>query len=192
MSDAQDALRNAWLGGPEDRLCGREQAKAWALRESWLADKKAPYGMYEFIRTRVRKTKDGKATGDHPSAPSLNVFFLRKSFQTPIGFQGSPPTQSADPNGSCLEARRALSSKLPRGLSGRAVKSLTPPSSMPLLLQRSIPTLARQSTRNWCSMFFGKIAVLTTPTTAGTTGSGYRGKLWATRKLRSATTGPNT
>ena len=75
MSDAQDALRNAWLGGPEDRLCGREQAKAWALRESWLADKKAPYGMYEFIRTRVRKTKDGKATGDHPSAPSLNGFF---------------------------------------------------------------------------------------------------------------------
>jgi len=75
MSDIQDALRDAWLGGPEDRLCGREQAKAWALRETWFEEDKGTYGMYEFIRTRVRKTKNGKATGDHPTVNSLKSFF---------------------------------------------------------------------------------------------------------------------
>ena len=49
---AQDALRDAWFGGQEGRRCGREQARAWALREVWLEEKqdqaKPEYGMYEF------------------------------------------------------------------------------------------------------------------------------------------------
>ena len=32
---AQEALQKLWLEGWDDRLCGREQAKAWALREVW-------------------------------------------------------------------------------------------------------------------------------------------------------------
>jgi hypothetical protein len=33
---SQEELRDFWLRAPEGKLCGREQAKAWALREVWL------------------------------------------------------------------------------------------------------------------------------------------------------------
>ena len=45
------------------RLCGREQAKAWALREVWKEDGKTTYGMHAFVASRVRKTKNGIAKG---------------------------------------------------------------------------------------------------------------------------------
>ena len=73
----QDLLRKHWLGGPDDRLCPREQAKAWALREVWLADKESTYGMYSFIASKVRKTKDGKPTGEHPHSNGLQDFFAK-------------------------------------------------------------------------------------------------------------------
>ena len=31
-------LEQFWLGAPEGKLCAREQAKAWALRELWLGE----------------------------------------------------------------------------------------------------------------------------------------------------------
>ena len=74
---AQEALRSAWLNGTEDRLCGREQAKAWALREVWLEQGNTMYGCYSFVAERVRKTKDGKPTGDHPSKGALGEFFQK-------------------------------------------------------------------------------------------------------------------
>eukprot|EP00973_Karenia_brevis_P011413 1546337-Karenia_brevis.AAC.1 len=43
IMSAQDALRQAWLAGKEGGLSAREQAKAWALRELWLADGKGAY-----------------------------------------------------------------------------------------------------------------------------------------------------
>ena len=46
---SQATLRELWLQGPEDRLCGREQAKAWALREVWLAEGKGEYGLCTFV-----------------------------------------------------------------------------------------------------------------------------------------------
>lgn len=72
---AQEELRAAWLGAPEGKLCGREQAKAWALREIWNDDEKGPYGMCTFIAKRVRKTKKGKPTGAHPSSEAITQFF---------------------------------------------------------------------------------------------------------------------
>lgn len=37
---SQEDLASLWLEAPEGKLCGREQAKAWALREVWRADEK--------------------------------------------------------------------------------------------------------------------------------------------------------
>ena len=34
-TEAQEELRRFWLGGKEGALCGREQARAWALRAVW-------------------------------------------------------------------------------------------------------------------------------------------------------------
>ena len=91
MSDAQTVLRDAWLGGQEDRLCAREQAKAWALREVWREEKKekagndkkqdskrSEYGMLTFVADRVRKTTSkGMPTGDHPASESMKEFFTK-------------------------------------------------------------------------------------------------------------------
>ena len=40
----QDLLRSAWLEGKSGALSGREQAKAWALREVWRDAGKGEYG----------------------------------------------------------------------------------------------------------------------------------------------------
>ena len=71
------ALRAAWLAGPEGRLCGREQAKAWALREMWLAEKKPAYGMLAFIAARVRKTVRGKPGREAPTPEAIAEFFSK-------------------------------------------------------------------------------------------------------------------
>ena len=41
---SQDLLRSAWLEGKDGGLPGREQAKAWALREMWRDAGKADHG----------------------------------------------------------------------------------------------------------------------------------------------------
>ena len=49
------------------------------MREVWLEEKqdqaKPEYGMYEFVAGKVRKTKKGKPTGDHPTNTSIKDFF---------------------------------------------------------------------------------------------------------------------
>ena len=77
MSTNQEELRNAWLGGRDGRLCGREQAKAWALREAWQLQKDSSYGMVQFVCERVRANKNGKPNGDHPKHGSMVEFFSK-------------------------------------------------------------------------------------------------------------------
>lgn len=71
----QQILRDAWQGGMDDRLCAREQAKAWALREVWREDGKSEYGLHTFVASRVKKNKKGKPTGAHPTRASMQEFF---------------------------------------------------------------------------------------------------------------------
>ena len=52
-------LRDIWLRAPEGKLGGREQAKAWALREVWRAEGKGDYGMYTIIASKVKKSVRG-------------------------------------------------------------------------------------------------------------------------------------
>ena len=73
---SQGTLRDLWLQAPEDRLCAREQAKAWALRESWWADGKGDYGLHAFVASKVCKTRDGKPTGPHPTRASIKELSL--------------------------------------------------------------------------------------------------------------------
>ena len=51
----QESLRSSWLDGVEGRLCGREQAKAWALREIWRSEGNGAYGELTFVSERVRQ-----------------------------------------------------------------------------------------------------------------------------------------
>ena len=50
----QNAVKRLWLEGVEGRLCGREQAKAWALREVWIDDGKT-HGRHPPLRRLHRR-----------------------------------------------------------------------------------------------------------------------------------------
>jgi len=105
---AQEALRAAWISGPEGKLCGREQAKAWALREVWVSEEKGSYGMFRFIAQRLKKTKNGKPTGGHPRPEAVGNF-LRRSGMIQNGSQASTPTPNAGPSAFWTRvARRTL------------------------------------------------------------------------------------
>ena len=70
-----ETFEKLWIEGPENNLCGREQAKAWALREVWREQGKGQHGMYAFIASKVKKTKNGKPRGDNPSGQSIKELF---------------------------------------------------------------------------------------------------------------------
>ena len=74
---AQAQLRQSWNGSVDGRLCGREQAKAWALREVWRSEGKRDYGLFEFVASRIRKTRDGQPIGDHPSTAAVLQLFQK-------------------------------------------------------------------------------------------------------------------
>ena len=74
MSSLQQ-LEQLWLSAPEGKLCAREQAKAWALREVWLEDGKGQHGLYTFVAGCVQKTANGKPQGGAPTANSVKEFF---------------------------------------------------------------------------------------------------------------------
>ena len=69
--DVQDVQRELWLGGKEGSLCGREQARVWALREQWRDEGKPEYGMLTYLASKVRKIKNGRPTGPHPTGEAI-------------------------------------------------------------------------------------------------------------------------
>jgi len=71
------SLQKLWLSAPEGKLCAREQAKAWALREVRLAEGGTEYGLYPFVASRVQKNMNGKPTGGSPTVPSIADFFAK-------------------------------------------------------------------------------------------------------------------
>ena len=50
----QQLLRQAWLHGRRGCLSARSEAKAWALRELWLAEGSDAWGVNAFVAARVQ------------------------------------------------------------------------------------------------------------------------------------------
>ena len=66
----QDMLRSAWLDAKDGGLSGKEQAKAWALRETWRDAGKADHGMQTYIAGKLKKQGGGA-----PSSEAVRKFF---------------------------------------------------------------------------------------------------------------------
>ena len=73
MSDSQQALlRSAWLDAKDGSLSGREQAKAWAMREIWKGDGKPEHGMQTYIAEKLKKKGGGS-----PSCSAVHHCFAK-------------------------------------------------------------------------------------------------------------------
>ena len=70
MASHQEALRDAWLGGRVGSLSALAQAKAWALREVWQAEKTSNDGLLSCIAERVEKVGGGV-----PHKGTMSEFF---------------------------------------------------------------------------------------------------------------------
>ena len=92
---ALEQLEDLWLSAPEGKLCAREQARAWALREIWVAEGKGQHGLYTFVANRVQTTKDGKPKGGAPVSQSIKDFF-EKVDADPNWFPGNTRAQSLE------------------------------------------------------------------------------------------------
>jgi hypothetical protein len=73
--DVQSMLKDMWLGGKEGALCGREQSRAWALRDVWKSESKSEYGMFQHIASKLRKNKRGKPNGPRPTGNAVKQLF---------------------------------------------------------------------------------------------------------------------
>ena len=62
-TEAQEEMRRLWLGAKEGAMCGREQARAWALRDVWKEEHDSEYGMYTSIANKLKKTLNGRPAG---------------------------------------------------------------------------------------------------------------------------------
>ena len=60
----QDMLRSAWLDAKDSSLSGKEQAKAWALREIWRDAGKADHGLKSYIAWKLKKQGGGAPTSE--------------------------------------------------------------------------------------------------------------------------------
>ena len=56
---APSTLQEAWLGAADGRLCPREQARAWALREVWQEEGKASCGLLAFVASKAWEEEVG-------------------------------------------------------------------------------------------------------------------------------------
>ena len=73
MAESKQALlRSAWLDAKSGSLSGREQAKAWALREVWKDDDKPDHGMLIYIARKLKKKGGGS-----PSSSAVFQFFAK-------------------------------------------------------------------------------------------------------------------
>ena len=76
IMSCQETLEPLWLHAPEGKLCGREQAQTWALREVWRSEGKSEYGMLTFVASKLVKNKKGKPSPkDKPTVASVKEFF---------------------------------------------------------------------------------------------------------------------
>ena len=77
---AASALRTMWCEGKKGKMCPKEQAKAWALREAWRElHGESTYGMCKWTAARVF------TVGNPPKHPSVAAVqqFLDKVIEDP-------------------------------------------------------------------------------------------------------------
>ena len=95
MPSSQEALQSAWLLAKDGYLCAWEQAKAWALREAWLAEGKSDQAGHRLhVAGLLQKSLGGKPRGGSPSAQAVGQLFQRID-DDPEWFPGKTKSEAA-------------------------------------------------------------------------------------------------
>ena len=72
----QELLREAWLGEREGNMSAQQEARAWALRETWKEEHgDKTYGMLPHIANKVYKV--AKKKKEHPTSSALSQLFQK-------------------------------------------------------------------------------------------------------------------
>ena len=67
----QELLKQAWLEGRAGYLSAWSEAKLWAVREIWRAEKESDHGLQTFAASLVTKV----GANDHPSQRAVGLFY---------------------------------------------------------------------------------------------------------------------
>ena len=131
---SQDLLRSAWLEGKDGGLPGREQAKAWALREMWRDAGKADHGTGLAVNIVTQFSCEQEALG--PSRV-LNTASRRTCAHADTNQKKTRKTHSVQTN-------MNTSSHKPKHVQGPAPNTKTNMKTCPLTRERcTLPALPR-------------------------------------------------
>ena len=72
-SSQQDTLKKAWLDGRHGYLSALSEAKLWAIREVWRAEKRSLHGLQTFAAGLVTKIRHG----EHPTQRAVGLFYAK-------------------------------------------------------------------------------------------------------------------
>jgi hypothetical protein len=89
----QEILEDAWLQGSVGSLSALSQAKLWAARAVWRADKKSDHGVQSFAARLVKKC----GTDEHPSQSAVRQFYA-KIDADPAWFPGKIYRENSGPS----------------------------------------------------------------------------------------------
>ena len=72
-SSQQDTLRKAWQYGRHGYLSALSEAKLWAVREVWRAEKRSLYGLQTFAAGLVTKI----GSDEHPTQRPVGLLYAK-------------------------------------------------------------------------------------------------------------------
>ena len=90
-SSQQDMLRRVWHDGHHGYLSALSEAKLWAIREVWRAEKRSLHGLQTFAAGLVTKI----GSDEHPTQRAVGLFYLVTSSSLSLSFPSSSSSYSS-------------------------------------------------------------------------------------------------
>ena len=118
MSETQqELLRKAWTEGRNGYLSAWSEAKLWAIREIWRAEKDSEHGLQTFAASQVMKS----GTNEHPSQRAVGKLFERMDAD-PDWFPGKITREVNGPKRTLTGQQRSAIARSAQAMKARGVE----------------------------------------------------------------------